>query len=61
MRIEERILGVERGDRFDIGGRPGARPNVCPPLRRNPRVYFATSIARDSRMTMTFTWPGYSS
>jgi hypothetical protein len=55
MRVEERILGIECGDRIDIGGQPRARPYVRPPLRCNPRVYFATSIARDSRMTMTFT------
>lgn len=26
-----------------------------------PKVYFATSTARLSRITITFTWPGYSS
>jgi hypothetical protein len=61
LRIEERPLGVESRDRVDVRSRPGARPYVRPPSCGGLRVYFATSIARDSRMTMTFTWPGYSS
>jgi hypothetical protein len=29
--------------------------------RRSETGYFATSTARDSRITVTLTWPGYSS
>ena len=36
------------------GGDPGAR-------RTRLLGYFATSMARDSRITITLTWPGYSS
>jgi hypothetical protein len=55
MREEDRIAGVERDDRVEVRGRPGLRPDVCPPTSCLRRVYFATSIARDSRMTITFT------
>ena len=40
---------------------PGARLAVDDLLDFVASVYFATSIARDSRITITFTWPGYSS
>jgi len=55
MRMEEHVLGIESGDGFDVRDGPGARPHVGPSLRGGQGVYFATSIARDSRMTMTFT------
>ena len=54
MRVEERSLIVKIGDRIDV---PTARrePTLDPPTRSGPGVYFATSIARDSRMTITLT------
>ncbi len=61
VRIEERIRGVESRNGVDVGSGPSAGPDICPALGGSPGVYFATSIDRDSRMTMTFTWPGYSS
>ena len=55
MREEDGACGVERDDRLEIRRRPGARPDVGPAASCLRRVYFATSIARDSRMTITFT------
>ena len=43
------------------GGRPLPVADGDDGMVEAERVYFATSIARDSRMTMTFTCPGYSS
>jgi len=61
VREEDRVVGIERCDRPVIALGPGLEPAGDPRLRGSPRVYFATSIARLSRITMTFTWPGYSS
>ena len=61
VREEDGVVGVERGDPLDVLTRPRLLPDVCPATRGGLAVYFATSIARDSRITMTFTWPGYSS
>ena len=61
MRVEDGSLGVERCDCIAIGARPRTRPDVRPPASRVTGLYFATSIARLSRITITFTWPGYSS
>ena len=61
VRVEEGVPRVERGDGLDVRSRPRARPHLSPPPSRVRGVYFATSIARLSRITMTFTCPGYSS
>jgi hypothetical protein len=61
MGVEDRRRPVQRRDRIDVRGWPRPRPDRDPPPRRSLGVYLATSIARDSRITMTFTWPGYSS
>ena len=37
----------------------GTVPEAAPALRG--RSYFANSVARDSRITVTLIWPGYSS
>ena len=56
QRVEHRVVGVQRGDRVDVRGRPGLGPGLGPRSRSAREVgYFATSTARDSRMTMTFT------
>ena len=61
MRDERRVVRIQRGDRIGVACRPGVRPAVDPGASCGVRVYFATSIARLSRITITFTWPGYSS
>src|SRR5262249_46426989 len=43
------------------GGRPLPVADGDDGMVETESVYFATSIARDSRMTITFTCPGYSS
>jgi hypothetical protein len=55
MGVEDRVRGVQRGDRLDVRSRPRLRPGRGPATRGRAGVYFATSIARLSRMTMTFT------
>ena len=55
MGIEDRAVVIEGAHSLDVPFRPGARPYLGPSARRGQGVYFATSIARDSRMTMTFT------
>ena len=52
---------VQRRDCVDICRGPCLRPDVGPASGCLSRVYFATSMARLSRITMTLTWPGYSS
>lgn len=59
--VEDRVVRVQRSNRVEIGDRPGPFPDRGPAGRGSPSVYFATSMARLSRMTITFTWPGYSS
>jgi hypothetical protein len=61
VRVERRVRRVQPRDRVDVGGGPRLRPGRRPATRGSVRIYFATSIARLSRMTITFTWPGYSS
>jgi hypothetical protein len=61
MGIEDGVGRVQRRDRVLVGSRPRARPDLRPAARCGTGVYFATSMARLSRMTTTFTWPGYSS
>jgi hypothetical protein len=61
VRVEDRIVRVEGNDRLDVSGGPRLRPDGDPRSCGGLCVYLATSIARDSRMTMTFTCPGYSS
>ena len=55
MREEDRACGVERDNRLEIRRGPRLRPDVGPTASCLRRAYFATSIARDSRMTITFT------
>jgi hypothetical protein len=55
---------AHRGWRVDPLPHPGwgvGRDSRMVPAVRPGPGYFAYSIARDSRMTVTFTWPGYSS
>ena len=59
--VEGGVRCIQLGDSVDVCDRPRTRPDGGPAPCGVPRVYFATSIARLSRMTMTFTWPGYSS
>lgn len=61
VRVENRVVRVEGGERVRVARRPRARPGVYPRTRSGSNVYFATSMARLSRITMTLTWPGYSS
>ena len=61
MRAEDGVICIERRDGRDVRARPRLLPDRSPAARPGPRFYFATSIARLSRMTITFTWPGYSS
>ena len=61
VRHEDRVVRVQGGDGIGVTRRPGARPALHPGPSGRPTVYFATSIARLSRMTITFTCPGYSS
>ena len=61
VREEDRVVDVERRNRRVVALGPRLEPAGDPRLRGGARVYFATSMARLSRMTMTFTWPGYSS
>ena len=62
MRDERRVVRVQRCDR---SRRRVSATRVDQPSIHGAscgvRVYFATSIARLSRITITFTWPGYSS
>jgi hypothetical protein len=55
MRVEDRISRVQGVDRLDVRGGPGVRPDRDPALGGSTGVYFATSIARLSRITITFT------
>jgi hypothetical protein len=55
MREEDRIARVQRDDRVEIRRGPRLRPDFRPASGCLCRVYFATSIARDSRITITFT------
>jgi hypothetical protein len=55
MREEDRAGGVDRRNGVDIRGGPRLRPDVRPTSGCLRRFYFATSIARDSRITITFT------
>jgi len=53
---------VEDGKQeIDVLGVPGTGFTIDNCLDLSLSVYFATSMARLSRMTMTLTWPGYSS
>jgi hypothetical protein len=61
VRVEDGVLRIQRGDAVDVRQRPRTSPDGRPASRGVPRVYFATSMARLSRITITFTWPGYSS
>ena len=61
MGVEDGVGRVQRRYRVLVGSRPRARPHLDPLARCGAGVYFATSIARLSRITTTFTWPGYSS
>jgi hypothetical protein len=56
-------LPVDLVESFRILGAPGPEQEALglDDLGQEVVGYFATSIARDSRMTITFTWPGYSS
>ena len=59
--------GRRRGDGDRLGGLVAARATRCRygederECSDRPHAYFANSTARLSRMTVTFTWPGYSS
>ena len=55
VRPEGRVLGIEGGDRLGVRVRPRLRPDRGPVRRRGTCVYFATSIARLSRITITLT------
>jgi hypothetical protein len=55
VRDESGVIRVQRGDAIGVTLRPGARPTLHPSPRGGTTVYFATSIARLSRMTITFT------
>ena len=55
MGVENRVGRVESGDRVGVRPRPRIGPDRRPARRSRPCVYFATSIARLSRMTITFT------
>ena len=55
VRIEHGVVRVERRDDFHVACRPRARPGLYPGASRGLRVYFATSTARDSRITVTLT------
>jgi hypothetical protein len=62
-RRNERVaaLGERRAELYSpLGGNLARRRGQ---RRETPliRGYFATSTARDSRITITLTWPGYSS
>lgn len=59
--VEDGAFRVEGRDGRDISLGPRALPRVGPALRGRPCVYFATSMALLSRITITLTWPGYSS
>ena len=61
MGVEDRVRRVESSDRLDILAGPRLVPYLGPAPCGPLGVYFATSMARLSRITITFTWPGYSS
>jgi len=61
MRVEDGARCVERAYRLDVLARPRCLPDLGPVQCGRLGVYFATSMARLSRMTITLTWPGYSS
>ena len=55
VRIEHRVVGIESCDSADVALRPRTRPDLGPGLRGSGGAYFATSMARLSRMTITLT------
>jgi hypothetical protein len=55
MREEDRIARVQCDDVVEIRCGPRLRPDVRPAPGCLRGVDFATSIARDSRITITFT------
>jgi hypothetical protein len=55
MREKDCAGSVERRNGVDIRRGPRLRPDVRPASGCLRRSYFATSIARDSRITITFT------
>jgi hypothetical protein len=55
VRVEDGVVRVQRRDGRDVGGGPRVGPDRRPAPCCVSRVYFATSIARDSRMTITLT------
>ena len=55
VRVEHRVVGIESCDSADVALRPRTRPHLGPGLRGSGGAYFATSMARLSRMTITLT------
>jgi hypothetical protein len=55
LREKDRAVRIERRHSVGISLGPRQRPPRDPSVRGGAGVYFATSTARLSRMTMTFT------